>query len=138
MEAAKTGEFSKLPDWMAQPMEKARRLLLQTGDGQACDVLLDRAALEETLREGERSDCPLLGEYAELFVAAADIKIAPAGGENQPAFLLFAGGFGFLPQRGEESPDRGRPGRNRGPLPVSGPDPLWRWGRGPGGGGFRF
>ena len=51
LEAAKTGEFSKLPDWMAQPMEKARKLLLQTGDGQACDVLLDRAALEEMLRE---------------------------------------------------------------------------------------
>ena len=89
LEAAKTGEFSKLPDWMAQPMEKARRLLLQTGDGQACDMLLDRAALEEMLREGERSDCPLLGEYAELFVAAADIKIAlRAVKTNRPSSFL--------------------------------------------------
>ena len=114
LEAAKTGEFSKLPDWMAQPMEKARKLLLQT------------------------RGLPSAGRIRRAVCGGGGHQNRFAGGENKPAFLLFAGGFGFLPQRGEESPDRSRPGRNGGSLPVSGPDPLWRWGRGPGGGGFRF
>ena len=57
-------------------MQEAQQLLLKTRDGQLCDVLLDKTALDAILQAGKNSDCALLKEYAELFVAAADLKIA--------------------------------------------------------------
>lgn len=76
VKALKDNDFSQIPEWMAKPLREAQQLLLKTRDGQLCDVLLDKAALDAILQAGKSSECDLLKEYAELFVAAADLKIA--------------------------------------------------------------
>ena len=76
LKAATESDFSRLPEYIGIPMKEAQHILLNTRDGQLCDVRLDRAALEAVLHEGRKSDCALLKEYAELFVTAADLKIA--------------------------------------------------------------
>lgn len=76
VKALKDNDFSSIPEWMAKPLQEAQQLLLKTRDGQLCDVLLDKTALDAILQAGKNSDCDLLKEYAELFVAAADLKIA--------------------------------------------------------------
>ena len=74
--AARERDFSGLPAEMAEAGAQAQDTLLHTGDGQLCDVILDRASLEAIYRAGTASDSEVLQEYARLTVAAADIKIA--------------------------------------------------------------
>ncbi len=76
MKCVKEHDFSPLPPAMAEAAESACRTLLQTGDGQLCDVILDKACLSGVLEAGKRSGNRLLEEYAELFCAIADIKVA--------------------------------------------------------------
>ena len=57
-------------------LEEAYNALSQTRDGQLCDIIIDRAALEAIERAGQASDSELIRQYAELTVAAADIKTA--------------------------------------------------------------
>ncbi len=72
----KENDFTTLPPAMAAAAEEATHTLLHTGDGQLCDVILDRACLEGILECGRQSKSELLAEYAELKVAVADIKTA--------------------------------------------------------------
>ena len=48
----------------------------KAGIDQLCDIVIDRAALEAIERAGRESDSELIAKYAELTVAAADIKTA--------------------------------------------------------------
>ena len=50
--------------------------LLQTADGQLCDIIIDRAALEHIYRLGMESDNDFIRRYAQLTVGCADIKTA--------------------------------------------------------------
>lgn len=75
-QAAKDHQFSVLPAEMGAVAEEAMSVLRQTGDGQLCDMIIDKAALEAILRAGKASGSPLLEFYAEHTVATADIKIA--------------------------------------------------------------
>ena len=50
--------------------------LLHTGDGQLCDIIVDRAALEAIEEAGKKSGEPIMENYADTTVAIADIKIA--------------------------------------------------------------
>ena len=56
--------------------EKAYETLLHTGDGQLCDVIIDRAALDAIYQAGKESPDKIIQDYAESTVAVADIKIA--------------------------------------------------------------
>lgn len=76
LEAVKARDFYDLPAPMRAPAEEAYSALSQTRDGQLCDIIIDRAALEAVLAAGDASDSPLIKKYAELTVASADIKIA--------------------------------------------------------------
>lgn len=89
VKALKENDFSAIPAWMAKPLQAAQQLLLKTRDGQLCDVLLDKAALDAMMEEGTNSECGLLKEYAQLFVAAADLKIVQRAifTGRAPAFL---------------------------------------------------
>ncbi len=89
MRAVREQDFSALPASMADSAKEASRLLLETGDGQLCDILLDRACLLDILEKGRESKDPLLAQYAELTVAAADIKIAARSAKTRKsrAFL---------------------------------------------------
>ena len=69
-------DFGKLPDSMRIAGEKAYETLLHTGDGQLCDVIIDRAALDAIYQAGKASPDKIIQDYAESTVAVADIKIA--------------------------------------------------------------
>ena len=76
LRCARESDFSPLPEAMAAAGTEAHHTLLQTGDGQLCDVILDKACLEEIHRAGTASTDEVPKKYAELVVATADIKIA--------------------------------------------------------------
>ena len=76
LEMAKARDFSSLPQAFAQAAEEASRAMLQTGDGQLCDVLVDRACLEEILRLGKASGLAVLERYGQWTVATGDIQTA--------------------------------------------------------------
>lgn len=69
-------DFSPLPAQMAEAANEAYHTLLQTDDGQLCDIILDRACLLGILERGKASRDPLLVQYAELLAATKNIKIA--------------------------------------------------------------
>ncbi len=69
-------DFRELPSDMEKVAGEALDLLLHTGDGQACDIMLDRAALDRIHKAGKETKEPILSLYAELTVASADIKTA--------------------------------------------------------------
>lgn len=74
--AVRGHDFSLLPAAMQSPAEEAYDALSQTRDGQLCDIIIDRAALEATYAAGKATKNELIAKYAELTVVAADIKIA--------------------------------------------------------------
>ena len=65
-----------LPEDMEKAAQEAQDTLLHTGDGQLCDIILDRASLEAVYRAGMDSSEEVLKRYAQLTVDAADIRIA--------------------------------------------------------------
>lgn len=76
LEIVKERDFTKLPDHMQNVAAEAFDTLLHTRDGQLCDVIIDRAALEAVYRAGRAADAEIIRDYAESTVAVADIKIA--------------------------------------------------------------
>jgi len=69
-------EFSRLPSYMTEAAAEAYETLLHTRDGQLCDIIIDKAALEAIYAAGQNSDEDIIRQYAESTVAVADIKIA--------------------------------------------------------------
>ena len=76
LDIIRSKEFSRLPEYMASAAKEAYETLLHTGDGQLCDVIVDKAALEAVYHAGERATDSIIRDYAESMVAIADIKIA--------------------------------------------------------------
>lgn len=75
-QAADEHDFSVLPAGMRDAAEEAMSVLRETGDGQLCDIIIDKAALNAILQVGKASGDPLLAFYAEHTVATANIKTA--------------------------------------------------------------
>ena len=69
-------DFSRLPGNMGRTAQEALDLLLHTGDGQLCDIMIDRAALDAIEEAGRQSGEKIIADYADTTVAIADIKIA--------------------------------------------------------------
>lgn len=85
-------DYDAFPENMRAAAREAFETLLHTGDGQLCDVIVDRAALVAIRQAGQAASEPILRDYAESTVAVADIRIAARGmktGKNQE-FLLRA------------------------------------------------
>ncbi|MGF0032824.1 V0D/AC39 family V-type ATPase subunit [Bariatricus sp. SGI.154] len=76
LEIVRTKDFQSLPENMRQAAEEAYDTLLHTGDGQLCDVIIDRAALDAIYDAGKKAKAEIIRDYAESTVAVADIKIA--------------------------------------------------------------
>lgn len=74
--ALENRDYSQLPDILQEPAKEAMASLLQTADGQLCDIIIDRAALEHIYRLGMESDNDFIRRYAQLTVGCADIKTA--------------------------------------------------------------
>ena len=75
LEIIKNKEFGRLPETMAGAAQEAYDALLHTGDGQLCDVIIDRAALEAIYEAGKKAEDAIIRDYAESTVAIADISI---------------------------------------------------------------
>lgn len=76
LEIVKEKDFGKLPSNMQHAAQEAYEALLHTKDGQLCDVIIDRAALDAIYSAGQSAKDAIIRDYAESTVAVADIKIA--------------------------------------------------------------
>ena len=76
LEIIQNKEFSRLPGNMAEAAKEAYEALLHTRDGQLCDVIIDRAALDAIYQAGQKAKDKIIKDYAESIVAVADIRIA--------------------------------------------------------------
>ncbi len=76
LEIVQEREFDRLPAYMQPAAEEAFDTMLHTRDGQLCDVIIDKAALDAVYAAGKASGEPIIQAYAESTVAVADIKIA--------------------------------------------------------------
>jgi V/A-type H+-transporting ATPase subunit C len=74
--AIRDHDYQALPEHMQEVARQATETLLHTGDGQLCDILIDRAALITIYESGKKSGNEILALYGELTVASADIKTA--------------------------------------------------------------
>lgn len=70
------GEYGSLPDYMGPAAKEATEILLKTGSGQLCDIVIDKATLEAIKKAGENAENQLIRKYADTQVMIADIKIA--------------------------------------------------------------
>lgn len=75
-ECIRQGKYSELPKGMGEAAKEATEMLLQTGSGQLCDVIIDKAALCAIKEKGENSQVQLIKTYADTLIMVADIKIA--------------------------------------------------------------
>lgn len=69
-------DYKALPANMQTAAEEAVEALLHSGDGQLCDIIIDRATLDAIMEAGKASKDAIIRDYAESTVAVANIKIA--------------------------------------------------------------
>ncbi|MBQ8000688.1 MAG: V-type ATPase subunit [Ruminococcus sp.] len=83
-------EYNQLPELIRDTAQEAMNTLLRTGDGQLCDIIIDKACLACVSSLGKASDSGLIKEYCELFIASGNIRIAVRGSQlNKSAdFIL--------------------------------------------------
>ena len=104
--AVKTRTYKELPVIMADIAEKAHEVFLRTGDGQLCDIMVDKACLEAIRAAGTASGCDFIRDYAELKTAAADVNIAVRAchtGKDRDFLKLALAESGILSINGLES-----------------------------------
>ena len=75
-DAVQKREYERLPEFLIETAKEAMSVLLQTSDGQLCDIIIDRACMEYVGRLGRENKEEIIRLYCELFVASANIKIA--------------------------------------------------------------
>lgn len=76
VKAANEHDFSTLPEEMAEAGRQAYEALAHTGNGQECDMVLDKAALIAISKAGKTSESELLRQYAVLTCDCANIRVA--------------------------------------------------------------
>lgn len=76
LQIVRNKEFYRLPGTMGETAAEAYDTLLHTRDGQLCDIIVDRAALDAIYEAGQTAEDEIIKNYAESTVAIADIKIA--------------------------------------------------------------
>lgn len=69
-------DFSALPEDMVLCAKSAFETLKETGDGQACDIIIDKALMLAQINEAKKSGINLFIQYAEHNAAVANIKVA--------------------------------------------------------------
>ena len=69
-------DYQALPGELGAVAKEAYETLLHTRDGQLCDILVDRAALQAIYDAAASSEEPVIREYGIALVDIADIRIA--------------------------------------------------------------
>lgn len=75
-DAIKSHNYKNLPELLQNTAQQAMTTLLQTGDGQLCDIIIDHDCMNCIYEKAFETDSEVIGLYAELTVASADIKTA--------------------------------------------------------------
>ena len=76
VKAIQSHDWELIPEHMRKACKEAFGVLLETGDGQLCDAIIDKTALEQIYRKAKESKSEVIKKYAEVTVAVSDIKIA--------------------------------------------------------------
>lgn len=76
-------DFHRLPHHMWEVASEAYETLLHTGDGQKCDIMIDRAALQAIFKAGMASEHKIIRDYASQLVLTSNIKIALRAAKTQ-------------------------------------------------------
>ena len=76
IKAAEACDFTLLPEYLSKAGKEAWEVLIDTGNGQLCETVIDRAALEALDAEGKMSKSPLLKRYALFTVDMDNIQAA--------------------------------------------------------------
>ncbi len=66
--------YEELPESMRECAKEAYEGFVHTGDGQLCDIVIDKAALEAILDAGEKAEEELIKDYAKTYVDVANIR----------------------------------------------------------------
>lgn len=72
----KNKEYNQLPEYLKTCAENAMKVLLQTNDGQLCDIIIDKALLDEVRNLAENSRSEAIRLYADTLITTANIKTA--------------------------------------------------------------
>lgn len=76
LRALKDRDYGALPKMMREAAEEAMETLMHSGDGQLCDVIIDRACMDAMLAAGQSAKDSVIRDYAESTIAVTNIKIA--------------------------------------------------------------
>lgn len=76
LRALKDRDYGALPKMMRAAAEEAVETLMHSGDGQLCDVIIDRACMDAMLAAGQSAKDSVIRDYAESTIAVTNIKIA--------------------------------------------------------------
>lgn len=87
----KKAEYSSLPEEFQSVSEEAHKALLKTGDGQLCDMIIDKVAMNAVYEYGKKNSCLLVKTYCEMYVASANIKIAIRGARLMKSYDFMLG-----------------------------------------------
>lgn len=74
--AIKNKEYNLLPDYMRESAKNAFDVFIHTQDSQLCDTIIDNSFLKKLEDISRVSNIDLIKNYTELFVAAANIRVA--------------------------------------------------------------
>ena len=94
MEIIKEKDFEKLPANMQHAAEEAYESLLHTRDGQLCDVIIDKAALEAIYAAGKEAKADIIRDYAESTVGSCRYQDCRAFTENREIDRFYEAGNG--------------------------------------------
>ncbi|MBQ2687582.1 MAG: V-type ATPase subunit [Clostridia bacterium] len=89
-ESVKNRDYSELPDALGLTASLSLDTLLKTGDGQLCDAIIDKATLDAVTLFAKNMQQEVISEYAELFVASSNIKIAVRGSRLNKSLDFFS------------------------------------------------
>ena len=131
-------EFGRLPGKMSAAAQDAYDTLLHTRDGQLCDVIVDRAALEAVYEAGQKAEDEIIRNYAESTVAIADIKIAVRAQKTGKSLEFMKRAMAECKDINVEQLSNGRLSGNGCDLRISRRDILCRGRTGIGGVAFRI
>ena len=76
IDISRKGNTEKLPEQMRACSDEAFKSFAHTGNGQMSDAIIDAACLEDMAARAAKTDVALVRDYANFYVASADIRIA--------------------------------------------------------------
>ena len=96
LEIIQNKEFSRLPENMAEAAREAYEALLHTRDGQLCDVIIDRAALDAIYQAGLKAKDKIIKDYAESHCSCSRYPYRGPVSENRKDSRLYETGNGRM------------------------------------------